>query len=31
MFAPAKQDEYNTDSSLSMYIDDEEWEKENGR
>jgi hypothetical protein len=31
LFAPAKQDEYNTDPSLSMYIDEEEWERENGR
>jgi hypothetical protein len=31
MFAPASEDDYNNDSSLSMYVDDEEWEKENGR
>jgi hypothetical protein len=31
MFAPAKQDDYNNDPELSMYIDEEEWEKENGR
>lgn len=31
MFAPAEQDDYNNDSELSMYIDSEEWEKENGR
>ena len=31
MFAPAKQDDYNNDPELSMHIDDEEWEKENGR